>query len=710
MRHKRFKNTRFGSEKVVKRMRHKTQDKNKDSQLIKRLLAYAKPYKAWFLLVFVLMLIGTMTDLAKPVIIGNAVDLFTEGYKIPFIEETGEGKKDTVVFEGKQMRHLGADEKVAEVYQIVQYNNIYYWIEQMPLEHAQLLNNASPEQFRTFIQSAQDTVSLKIENTPYEGRKLEKESLKILRSLDFTPLIKEALLFFAILIVGFVMIYSQIIILQYIGQKIILAIRTEIYDKMLELPLRFYNQNPIGKLVTRVTNDTETLNEMYTSVLVNLLKQCLFIIGVMVMMLKTNTKTALYVLALVPVVIAITILFKYFSRRAYRKVRTRLTQMNAFLSEHLSGMRITQIFVQEKTKVDEMQSINTKLYKAGMLELTAFMIFRPCIFVISYIGVGMVLWIGGKSVLAGTMSVGALIIMVSYTKDFFAPIEELAENFNVLQSALASSEKIFSILDEENEMVTGEEKVIPEFFKGTIEFKQVWFAYEKEEWVLQDISFKIEKGQKVAFVGATGAGKTSILSLICRYYDIQKGQILIDGKDIKTYDIKELRKQIGQVLQDVFMFTGDIKSNIRLGEKSITEEQVKAAAKMVNAHEFIEKLSDGYNEKVLERGSTLSTGQRQLISFARAIAFNPKIFILDEATANIDTETEGLIQDAIHKMMEGRTTLMVAHRLSTIQNADNIIVLHKGKLREMGNHQELLGHKGIYYNLYQLALKNQVMA
>lgn len=341
--------------------------------------------------------------------------------------------------------------------------------------------------------------------------------------------------------------------------------------------------------------------------------------------------------------------------------------------------------------------------------MTAFMLFRPFIFILSTVGVGLVLLVGGNSVLKGAMSVGALIIMVSYTKDFFGPIEQLAENFSVLQSALASAEKIFTILDEENEINNGTYK-IEEGFNGSIEFKNVWFAYEEEEWILKDVSFTIEAGQKVAFVGATGAGKTSILSLICRYYDIQKGQILIDGRDIKEYDIASLRSQVGQVLQDVFMFTGDVKSNIRLGNDTISQETIEKASKLVNAHEFIERLPQKYNEKVLERGASLSTGQRQLISFARAVAYNPKIFILDEATANIDTETESLIQDALYKMMEGRTTLMVAHRLSTIQHADNIIVLHKGKIREMGNHQTLLSNKGIYYNLYQLALQSQVMS
>lgn len=682
--------------------------KDKDSSLIKRLLAYAKPYKWWFLLVLIFMLGSTVADLAKPVLIGNAVDLFTEGYKIPCVED--DKAKGTIEFEGRKLRHLEETENIQEVSQMLQYKSRYYWVQEMNLEDAKAVLAMTPSMYRNSILESEDSLTIDVNGHTYKGRLLEKEELKVLRSLNLKPLAILAGYFLLVLVVSFAFLYLQAVILQYIGQKIILAIRHEIYDKMLHLPFRFYHQNPIGKLVTRVTNDTETLNEMYTSVLVNLLKQAFFLIGVMVMMLATDVKTALCVIGLVPIVVIATIIYKRFSRRAYREMRNKLTEMNAFLSEHLSGMRVIQIFTREKAKVKQMKKINNEHFKANMKEMTAFMLFRPFIFFLCYIGVALVLLVGGHSVLQGAMSVGALIIMTSYTKDFFGPIEQLAENFNVLQSALASAEKIFTILDEENEIIEGTRHIDSNTFKGDIEFKNVWFAYEGEEWILRDVSFKIEAGQKVAFVGATGAGKTSILSLICRYYDIQKGQILIDSIDIKEYDTAALRSQVGQVLQDVFMFTGDIKGNIRLGKDSISQETVEAAAKLVNAHEFIKKLPHGYDEEVLERGNSLSTGQRQLISFARAVAYDPKIFILDEATANIDTETESLIQDALYKMMEGRTTLMVAHRLSTIQHADNIIVLHKGKIREMGTHQTLLANKGIYHHLYQLALESQHMA
>nr|WP_307991314.1 ABC transporter ATP-binding protein [uncultured Niameybacter sp.] len=681
--------------------------KTQDHSLIKRLLVYTKPYKFWFLIVFLLMLVSTFADLSKPVLIGRAVDLFTQGYKTPYvITQDIEG---TIEFDGEKLRHIRPTDEILVVHQMIQYKNVYYWIENMSLEDSQALEHMTPETYSKQLSTTKEGVSLEVNGNTYTGRILNQDELKVLRSLNMPTLAHLAGLFLLVLVISFGFLYLQVLILQYIGQKIILTLRHEIYDKLLNLPDRFYHHNPIGKLVTRVTNDTETLNEMYTSVLVNLLKQILFILGVMVMMVVTDFKTALWVFALIPLIIIGTLIYKYFSRIAYREIRNKLTQMNTFLSEHISGMKIIQIFTREDAKVNKMKHINKELYNASMKELISFMLFRPFIFFLSYVGVGLVLLVGGNSVLKGAMSVGALIIMVSYTKDFFGPIEQLAENFSVLQSALASAEKVFTILDEENEIEDGTYE-IQEDFNGSIEFKNVWFAYEGEDWILKDVSFKIEAGQKVAFVGATGAGKTSILSLICRYYDIQKGEILIDGRDIKSYKIASLRSQVGQVLQDVFMFTGDIKSNIRLGYNSISQETIEKASKLVNAHEFIDKLPNKYDEKVLERGANLSTGQRQLISFARAVAYNPRIFILDEATANIDTETESLIQDALYKMMEGRTTLMVAHRLSTIQHADNIIVLHKGKVREMGTHQELLGNKGIYYNLYQLALQSQVMA
>lgn len=672
-----------------------------DQKIFKRLLSYAKPYMGWFSLALFFMLITTGLDLARPVLLGRAVDVFVSGYKVPF-QRVEEDTSNSISYNDMTLKkYNNIDVSEQELLQIIQYNKAYYLIEQLDGIGAQVLQNQSPEQFAQSIQqSGQDQITLEIRDKTYKAKRLESEDLKILRSLDSQGLFNIAMVFLVILLLGFVLIYIQTLILQSTGQKIIYAIRGEVYEHVLGLPLRFFHENPIGKLVTRVTNDTETLNEMYTSVLVNLIRHLLFMAGIIAMMLYTNKTIALRVFIVIPVIIMSTVIFRHYSRKAYRNVRNKITDTNIFLSEHLSGIRVIQIFRQEKAKLKQFDKINNSLYKANMEEMTVFMIFRPFMFILSSVALAIVLLSGGSGVLKGTLSVGVLMIMLQYTKDFFAPVEELAENFNVLQSAMASAEKIFDMLDEENEIKNGRISLRANDFKGKIEFKNVWFAYEDQDWILKDVSFVIKPGEKVAFVGATGAGKTTILSLINRYYDVQKGEILIDDINIRKLDYCSLRAQVGQVLQDVFMFTGDIKSNIRLGEKNITDQAVIEAAKYVNAHDFITSLSGGYEEAVREGGATLSTGQRQLLSFARAIAFDPKIFVLDEATASIDTETEGLIQDAMEKLMEGRTTLMVAHRLSTIQYADNIIVLHKGWLREMGAHQELLAQRGLYYHLY----------
>ena len=675
-----------------------------DNKMFKRLLSYAKPHIGWFMLALAFMFVTTGLDLASPILIGKAVDVFVNGYKVPFqqvdVDDPDIGKYityDDLAFN----KHTNIEEADTGLLQIIQYDKEYYLIKDVDGEAALTLGNQPPKALGESVKNAdKDQVTLEINNKIYEGSSLNSQELKVLRSLDYRGIINIAGLFLAILVAGFILIYAQTLILQHAGQKIIYAIRGEVYEHVLNLPLRFFYSNPIGLLVSRITNDTETLNEMYTSVLVNLIRHSLFMVGIIGMMLYTSPTIALRVFIVMPIIIIATFIFRSLSRKAYRKVRDKVSHMNAFLSENISGMGVIQVFVQEKRKLKEFDEVNHGLYKARMEEMTVFMIFRPFMFVLSSVALAIVLLSGGSAVLQGTLTIGVLMVMLQYTKDFFNPVEELAENFNVLQSAMASAEKLFAILDEKNEIKNGTIELKKESFKGKIEFKNVWFAYIDEEWILKDVSFVINPGEIVAFVGATGAGKTSILSLINRYYDIQKGQILIDDIDIKDLDFCSLRSGIGQVLQDVFMFTGDIKGNIRLGETSITDQDVRVAAQYVNANNFIEELPKQYDQEVQEGGATLSTGQRQLLSFARAIAFDPTIFMLDEATASIDTETEILIQDAMEKLMKGRTTLMVAHRLSTIQHADNIIVLHKGKLREMGTHQGLLAERGLYYKLY----------
>jgi len=462
----------------------------------------------------------------------------------------------------------------------------------------------------------------------------------------------------------------------------------------------------VGKIVTRVTNDVEALNEMYTQILVRLIKNFAKIIGLMVVMFLLNAKLAALTLCLMPLIVVLTIVFKSISKTTYRIVRTKLTALNTYLSEHLSGMKVIQIFAKEKEKDMEFKDRARDMFHASYREMLVFAIFRPLMYILSIVALCIILGVGSNIVLEGVITAGTLYIFSDYIRSFFDPIQELAEQFSTLQSAMASAEKIFTILDEEPLVKNPENPVELGKVKGRIEFENVWFAYQGEDWILKDVSFTIEPGQRVAFVGATGAGKSSILNLIGRYYDIQKGRITIDGVDIKEMSTDELRSAIGQVQQDVFMFTGDIKSNIRLKNEEITEDEIKEAARYVNADGFIEQLEQGYDEPVTERGATLSAGQRQLISFARTLAYDPAILVMDEATANIDTETESLIQEALEKLMQNRTTIMVAHRLSTIQHADKIMVMHKGRIRETGTHQELLAQDGIYKKLYELQLAN----
>lgn len=522
---------------------------------------------------------------------------------------------------------------------------------------------------------------------------------------DYDVIVNTAVKYSIVLALGFAFNIAQTWILQKTGQNIILQVRRELYLHIQSLSSRYFDLTPVGKLVTRVSNDVEALNEMYSDILVKLFRNIIKIIGLAAVMLIYDYKLALFSFILLPIVILLTVFFRRMARKIYRIYRTRLTDLNTFLSEHLSGMRIIQIFGREERKYEEFHDKNKKLYKAFYNEMLIFAVFRPLMYILSVLSLMIVLWVGSREVFTTVISVGTLYIFSNYIQSFFDPIQELAEQFSTLQSSIASAEKIFTIMDEDFSIEEVENPVVLPEIKGRIEFDHVWFAYDDENYVLRDVSFVIEPGQKAAFVGATGAGKSSILNLIGRYYDIQKGHIYIDGVDIKELSKKQLRSAIGQMQQDVFIFEGDIEYNIRLHDEDITDEDVKKAAEYVNASRFIEKLPGAYKEPVTERGATFSAGERQLLSFARTLAHKPSILVMDEATANIDTETEILIQEALEKLMEGRTTIMVAHRLSTIQHADCIMVMHKGKIREQGTHQELLAQDGIYKKLYELQMQ-----
>lgn len=521
---------------------------------------------------------------------------------------------------------------------------------------------------------------------------------------DYDVIIATAIKYAVVLALSFAFNVAQTWILQKTGQNIILQIRKDLYRHIQSLGSRYFDITPVGKLVTRVTNDVEALNEMYSGILVQLFRNIVKIVGLVGVMLVLDVRLAAISFVLMPLVIGLTVLCQKIARNIYRLYRTRLTDINTFLSEHLSGMKIIQIFGRQERKFEEFHDKNTKLYKAFYREMLMYAVFRPLIYILSILSLMIVLWFGSKNVFDEIISVGTLYIFSNYIRSFFDPIQELAEQFSTLQSSIASAEKIFTVMDEDEFIPEVENPKQPDKITGKIEFDHVWFAYDGENYVLKDVSFVINPGEKVAFVGATGAGKSSILNLIGRYYDIQKGHIYIDGIDIRQLSKKQLRSAIGQMQQDVFIFEGDVAYNIRLNDDDITDAQVKAAAEYVNASHFIEKLPQGYHEPVTERGATFSAGERQLLSFARTLAHNPSILVMDEATANIDTETEILIQEALEKLMDGRTTIMVAHRLSTIQHADCIMVMHKGRICERGTHRELLEQDGIYRKLYELQI------
>ena len=516
-----------------------------------------------------------------------------------------------------------------------------------------------------------------------------------------------------ILIVSMVCTYLQAMILQKIGQKILSNLRMDIFTHIEKLSHEQLNKIPVGKLVTRVTNDTNSISMMFTNVLVTMIKNAMVIVAVLGSMLMLNYALTLMVLCFVPFVVLFTVIFRKFSRRAHRKVNDARTDINTYLSENLSGIKITQIFNREEQKMQDFLERSNKLKKARINQMFVFGIFRPMVYMLNISTIMCLMYFGAKGQIQDTVFMGQTItsaVVVSfymYISKFYNPIQTLAEQFDVLQRSFAAAEKIFTIMDMVPEIVDEPDAIELDEIRGEIEFRDVWFAYKPGEWVLKGVSFHVEPKQTVAFVGSTGSGKTTILSLMVRNYDIPKGQILIDGIDIKKIKISSLRKHFGQMLQDVFLFSGDIRSNILLREEGISDEEVMEACRYVNADSFINKLEAGLDDVVQERGNNFSAGQRQLLSFARTIIHKPAVMILDEATANIDTETELLIQDSLEKMKNIGTMLIVAHRLSTIQHSDNIILLSKGEIVEQGNHQELLAKKGQYYHLYTLQFSKQ---
>ena len=638
----------------------------------------------------VLVLFIIAVELYRPIIVGNAIDQYINGYYHPYVEADFSAP-DAVNWNGLV---LSRDQAVsaadsASFYQIFLWKDHYYMAENLTRSECTALQNADTSVLKNYVRDG--------------AQKLTSNDLKVLRQNDFKGILKAGILFLLLLFSGFFLNLADTWLLQKMGQQIVYKLREETFTHIHSLSLSFFNTTPVGKLVTRVSNDTEAVNELFSTILVKLFKNVVKIIGYAAVMLSINVKMAGISFLLLPLVAILTFVFRHLSRKAYQITRNKITELNTFLSEHISGMKLIQIFAREKEKYSEFEGKSMELYRANFREIMTFAIFRPSIYLVSVIAMILVIRTGSLSVLNGSLSLGTLFVFITYISSFFEPIQELSEQLGTLQSSIASAEKIFSVLDVKPEIVSPADPT-PVNILGEIEFRHVWFAYEEENYILKDVSFVIHPGEKAAFVGATGAGKSTILNLIGRYFDIQKGQILIDGIDIHEIDLDVLRGAIGQVQQDVFIFTGDIKSNISLNNEAISPDDVRRAAEIVNADPFIQKLPHGYDEPVTERGSTLSAGQRQLLSFARTLAYDPKILVLDEATANIDTETETLITQALARLMDGRTTIMVAHRLSTIQHADKIIVMHHGEIKESGTHQELLAKDGLYKKLYELQL------
>ena len=682
-----------------------------DARLMKRLLGYVRPYRKIIFFCIFLLLFITGFDLSLPYLTKMAIDrhIAVSARLISLSEKPSPFAEKIRKIYGDKLRPVGKGGFLIDSRDLRRMDKRdHFRLEKMGLlkgEKFYFLDKEAFEgkgkvlaQYDSLFQRAKGGYFISYQDMG----KIKREDLLILRKDDISGIKKIALIFFLILLFSFGFNYGQVYLMQYTGQKLMYDLRVKVFSHLQKLSLSFFDQNPVGRLVTRATNDVEVLNEMFTELLINLFKDIFILLGILVVLIHINWQLALVSFIVIPLTGWVTMIFRQKARDAFRLVRLKIAKINSSLNENISGMRVVQIFNRQRENYRRFSQINHENFLANMKQIKVFAVFRPLIEIIGSLGIALLIWYGGGKVISETLSLGSLVAFLSYIQMFFRPIRDLSEKYNIMQAAMASSERIFLLLDKQPEIRDLPQPRRLSQVMGEVEFEGVWFAYQPDNWVLRDISFSVKPGESVAIVGATGAGKTSLINLLERFYEPQRGEIKVDGINIAEMDRAELRSQMGLVMQDVFLFAGDIKGNIRLGKEEISDERLIEMAKVVNAHQFIERLPQGYDEEVKERGITLSVGQRQLLSFARALAFDPKILVLDEATANIDTETESLIQDALLKLMKGRTSLIIAHRLSTIRHCDRILVMHRGRIVEEGSHSQLLRKKGLYYGLYQL--------
>ncbi|QEN04926.1 ABC transporter ATP-binding protein [Thiospirochaeta perfilievii] len=634
-------------------------ERSADINIIKRLYPYIK--KQALVFVTCLFLIGAITgiDLLVPYLTKVAIDQSIGAFDSPIVKVDGRFVK------------LGLDEELGdrEVYRLEKDGDGIYLVSN---EYRKILD------FKEYLD---------------------------LRANDKSQLKKIAVIMFTLFIVNFIFNFANVYLLNFASQKIIYVLRSDLYSHILKLSLSFFDKNPVGRLVTRVTSDMDNISKLFTDVLISVIKDIFLIVGTVIVMLTLNWRLGLVAMISLPLVIFISFVFRHYARIIQREVKVKLAKINAYLAESINGMKVIQIFNREDLTIKEFDEQNVDYFNSSIDETRVYALFRPGIHLMSGISLGFILLYGGFSSLEGSLEIGVLVAFFQYINHLFRPISSLAEKFNIFQSSMASCERVFILMDEDIEILNNKKTISPYDTRGEIVLENVFFSYIPGEPVIKGINLDINPGDTVALVGATGSGKTTITSLISRLYDIDSGSIKLDGVDIRDMDKHELRRRIAVVLQDVFLFSGDIKGNINLNNNEIGFDRVLEASEYVNAHKFVKKLPKKYDHEVRERGATFSSGEKQLISFARALAFNPDILILDEATSSIDTETEALIQDAIEKLIKDRTTIIVAHRLSTIKHADKIVVLHKGEIKEVGKHDELLRKKGMYYDLYKLQVE-----